>query len=220
MKQTFFACAALIALAAPASAADLAARSPASYTKAPATVSPVTNWSGFYAGVTGGYGWSSDADTAKFKGGFGGGTLGYNWQGGSMLFGLEADAVGGAIKSSNPLAGVTFNDSVRAMGSVTGRLGYVANSALLYVKGGYAWANNRASAVTAAGNVDDSKTHSGWTIGGGAEYMFAPSWSVKAEYMYANFASANYFNNVVPGGLDSGTLKLHTVKAGVNYHFN
>lgn len=219
MKKTLFACASLIVLAMPAAAADLAARGPATYTKSPA-LSPLTNWSGFYAGVAGGYGWSTDADTAKFTGGFGGGTLGYNWQLGPVLVGLEADAFGGAIKSSNPLQGVTFNDSVRALGSATGRLGFVANSALFYAKGGYAWANNRATAVTGAGNFVDSRTHSGWTLGGGAEYMFVPNWSVKAEYIYASYASANYFSNAVAGGLDSGALKIHTVKAGINYHFN
>lgn len=220
MKQTFLVSAALIVLVTSASAADLGARSAANYTKSAALVSPLTNWSGFYVGAIGGYGWSTDADSAKFKGGFGGGTLGYNWQAGPLLFGLEADAVGGAIKSSNPLAGVTFNDSVRAMGSATGRVGFVANSALFYAKGGYAWANNRATAVTAAGNFVDSKLHSGWTIGGGGEYMLAPNWSVKAEYMYANFSSANYFKDSVAGGLDSGRLLIHTVKAGINYHFN
>ena len=56
--------------------------------------------------------------------------------------------------------------------------------------------------------------HSGWTIGGGGEYMFLPRWSAKAEYMYSDFASVNYFGTVVPGGIDSGRQQIHSVKAG------
>ena len=50
--------------------------------------------------------------------------------------------------------------------------------------------------------------------------MFLPSWSAKAEYMYSDFASVNYFRTVVAGGIDSGRQQIHTVKAGVNYHFH
>lgn len=218
MKKVLLAGAATFALATAASAADLPARAPA-YTKAPAMVSPLTNWSGFYAGVMGGYGWSSDS-IAPFKGGFGGGTLGYNWQAGQVVFGVEADAAAASIKASATSQGVTVDDSIRAVGSVTGRLGYAVNSALFYVKGGYAFANNRVNATAAGLSVTESKTHSGWTVGGGLEYMFLPSWSAKAEYMYSDFASKNYFSNVVVGGIDSGRQQIHSIKGGINYHFN
>lgn len=220
MKKILLAGAAMVALATSASAADLEARAPVAYAKAPAMATPLTNWSGFYAGVMGGYGWSNDSGGTNFKGGLGGGTVGYNTQIGQLVFGVEADAAGSGIKASATSQGVTVNDSIRALGSATGRVGFAVNSALFYAKGGYAWANNRVNAVAGGASFTDSKTHSGWTVGGGVEYMFLPKWSAKAEYMYSDFASLNYFSTVVAGGIDSGRQRIHTAKAGVNYHFN
>ncbi len=220
MKKLLLASVALIALASSASAADLAARP---YTKAPpAPISPVYNWSGFYAGVMGGYGWS-DGNNGDLKGGFGGGTIGYNWQmpGSQFVWGLEVDAAGASIKQSAGVVGIfSIEDKIRSLGSVTGRVGFAANAALFYVKGGYAWADNRFAVSALGTTLSDSNFHSGWTVGGGLEYMFAPSWSAKVEYMYADFGSANYFSNIVPGGIDSGHQQLHTIKGGLNYHFN
>jgi outer membrane immunogenic protein len=88
--------AALLSVATAASAADIPARP---YTKAPPPlVSPAYNWSGFYIGAMGGYGW----DSGDSSGGFGGGTIGYNWQfpGSQFVFGIEVDAAGGSIKDS------------------------------------------------------------------------------------------------------------------------
>jgi len=220
MKKLLLTGAALVVLATSASAADLAARAPATYAKAPAMLTPLTNWSGFYVGAMGGYGWSNDSGGANFKSGLGGGTVGYNWQAGQVIFGVEADAAGSSVKASATSQGVTVNDKIPALGSATGRLGFAVDSALLYAKGGYAWANNSVNALALGASFTDSKVHSGWTIGGGGEYMFLPRWSAKAEYMYSDFASVNYFGTVVPGGIDSGRQQIHSVKAGVNYHFN
>ncbi|MCA6125996.1 porin family protein [Bradyrhizobium sp. WSM 1704] len=224
--KTIAAAALLVALSATAaSAADLPV-----YTKAPPppapVVSPAVNWSGFYIGGFGGYGWSNevhasatgvggiDFSTDEVKGGFGGGTLGYNWQapGSTFVGGIEVDAAGSGIQYT--LAGIG-KDELNAFGSVTGRLGLAYNAALFYVKGGYAWANNKATVL----GVSESNLHSGWTVGGGFEYMFAPSWSGKVEYMYADYAKETYFASVVPPGADVGA-SFHTVKAGINYHFN
>ena len=95
MKRLLLAGVAL-SVATAASAADLPARP---YAKAPAAVmSPAYNWSGFYIGAMGGYGWGTDAGS----GGFGGGTVGYNWQlpGSQFVFGVEVDAAGASIKDS------------------------------------------------------------------------------------------------------------------------
>ena len=78
----------LASIAGAASAADLPA-APPPYTKAPAIVSPVTNWSGFYIGAMGGYANNSDGQLGV-KGGFAGGTVGYNWQFSSIVAGIEA----------------------------------------------------------------------------------------------------------------------------------
>jgi outer membrane immunogenic protein len=232
MKKLFLATAAITLMSAGASfAADLAARP---YTKAPPAPAAVGyNWSGFYAGVMGGYGWSdrvrvdgfTTATNGDINGGFGGGTIGYNWQapGSNFVWGLEVDAAGSDIKYSETgffgLVPVTAEDKIRAFGSVTGRLGVTAGAALFYVKGGYAWADNRLSlTIPAATLYSQSKVHSGWTVGGGVEYMFAPNWSLKGEYMYADYSSERY-GDVVNGFADLG-LTTHTVKGGINYHFN
>ena len=214
MKRLLLAGAAFASLMTAASAADLAARP---YTKAPA-LSPATNWSGFYIGAMGGYAFDSDNG-----GGFGGGTIGYNWQfpGSQFVFGIEVDAAGASIKDSQTvivgLAAITAEDKMDALGSVTGRVGVAMDTALFYAKGGYAWANNKLSVSAPGVTVSDSHVHSGYTIGGGIEYMFAPNWSAKAEYMFTHVDSQNY--TVAAINFDSGTAEFHTVKVGINYHF-
>jgi outer membrane immunogenic protein len=102
---------------------------------------------------------------------------------------------------------------------VTGRAGFAMDAALIYAKGGYAWANNTATiSVPELGLTSSaSKSHSGYTLGGGVEYMFAPNWSAKGEYMFTSLGSENY--NLLGDQLASGNIDFHTVKVGVNYHF-
>jgi outer membrane immunogenic protein len=226
MKKIFLAFTSLIALTSIASAADLPART----YQAPQYVSPATNWSGFYIGAMGGYAWSNSVDINGFsftgddlQGGFFGGTIGYNWQtmGSQFVFGLEVDAAAASIRDRGFVGAFGAEDKIRSFGSVTGRLGYtVMQSALLYMKGGYAWADNRVSLFGPGFGISDSQLHSGWTIGAGAEWMFAPSWSAKIEYMYADYGRASYFTPLVgPGILDIGAT-TNSIKGGINYHFN
>jgi outer membrane immunogenic protein len=215
MNRLLLAGAAFLSLMTAASAADLAARP---YTKAP-LLSPATNWSGFYIGAMGGYAFDSDNG-----GGFGGGTIGYNWQfpGSQFVFGIEVDAAGASIKDSATanfgVVAITAEDKINALGSVTGRVGVAMDTALFYAKGGYAWANNKLS-VTVPGflSASDSHVHSGYTIGGGIEYMFAPNWSAKAEYMFTHLDSKTYTLGAL--AFDSGTAEFSSIKVGVNYHF-
>ncbi len=67
-------------------------------------------------------------------------------------------------------------------------------------------------------SASESHVHSGWTVGGGLEYLFAPQWSGKLEYMYADYGSATYAAGIVPGGVGLSAT-VHTIKAGINYHF-
>jgi outer membrane immunogenic protein len=200
----------LIALGmAPAIAADLPARA---YTKAPAAAIAINNWTGFYLGAMGGYAQENSDGLGSLSGGFAGGTAGYNWQMGNVVLGIEADAAWADV-------GATFfplEARIRAMGTVRGRVGYAFDQVLIYGTGGYAWADNRFTFAA----FSDSKVHSGWTVGAGVEVMFAPKWSVKAEYLYRSFESQNYFAGIVtPTGIASGTLNLNSVQVGVNYHF-
>jgi outer membrane immunogenic protein len=210
-----------------ASAADvLPAPAPAPVYK-PAS-SPAFNWSGFYVGAMGGYGWSQQINVnglvgtgSDIKGGFGGGTVGFNYQAPGSMFvvGAEADAAWSDIKYTVPIVGVGSGQfRIQSFGSVTGRLGVAVDNVLLYGKGGYAWANNEFSITALGVTLANSQFHSGWTVGGGAEWAFAGPWSAKAEYMYARYNQRNYFAAVVPPGLNFG-VDVHTVKAGVNYRF-
>ncbi|MGJ4947163.1 outer membrane protein [Bradyrhizobium sp. HKCCYLS20291] len=216
MKKILLATVALAALAAPAAAADLAARP--TYTKAP-VVAPVQTWTGFYIGGMGGY---ATQDNNSFgglvsqKGGFLGGTLGYNWQQGPVVFGIETDAAWADINGSIVVPGASFTSKIEDMGTVRGRIGYAFGPAMLYATGGYAWMENKATVTVLGLTGFGRQFHNGWTIGGGGEYMFAPKWSVKAEYLYKSFGSENYG---VGGTVPSGDINLHTVQVGVNYHF-
>ncbi|MGX1322939.1 outer membrane immunogenic protein [Bradyrhizobium sp. USDA 377] len=221
MKKILLASASLFVLSAltPASAADLAARP---YTKAPVAVASVYNWTGFYLGIVGGGAWENASGDPKMKGGFVGGTAGYNWQTGNVVFGVEADGSWADVNASAtvPVLGIPVTTTFRtdAMGTVRGRIGWAVNNVLFYGTGGYAWIDNKITVSALGVSVSDSKWHSGWTVGAGVEAFFAPQWSVKGEYLYRSLGSENYFSNLgVP--LASGTLNFHTVQVGVNYHF-
>jgi outer membrane immunogenic protein len=192
---------AVVGLAAPAVAADLPART---YTKAPpAPLAAVYDWTGFYIGANGGYGSSRDCrrnlnialDLGCYDatGGVAGGQIGYRWQSGGWVFGLEAQGdwadLKGSTQNLNPLAAPTFGQigsRMDAFGLFTGQIGYAWNNALLYLKGGAAVTDRRFDYIsTATGLVSASTgfvTHWGGTVGAGIEYGFAPNWSAAVEY--------------------------------------
>jgi outer membrane immunogenic protein len=219
VKEILLTTTALIALGmAPAIAADLAARP---YTKAPAAAIAINNWTGFYLGAMGGYAQENTSDAfGEISGGFAGGTLGYNWQTGNFVLGVETDAAWADVgaRVGNP-AIASVEARIRAMGTVRGRVGYAFDQVLVYGTGGYAWADNRITLSALNVSISDSQFHSGWTVGAGVEVMFAPKWSVKAEYLYRSFQGETYFAGIAPPGLATGTLNLNSVQVGVNYHF-
>ena len=164
MKKFLLGTVGLVALgmAAPASAADLAARP---YTKAPPMIAAVYDWSGFYVGVNGGWGssrksWDFVTPAGVFvanegshdaTGGTVGGQIGYRWQASQWVFGLEAQGNWADFHGRNvqPLAFPAFsNDThVDAFGLFTGQVGVAFNNALLYVKGGAAVTSDRYRAL-------------------------------------------------------------------------
>ena len=209
MKKYLLATVALIACGAavPALAADLRARP---YTKAPAMIpAPIYNWTGFYIGGHVGGAFRGDSttvfgnDDARF---LGGGQVGYDMQfSPNWVLGIEANY---SFLDTN---GAFFAN--RGLGSVTGRLGYTWGPAMLYAKGGYAWADTRFTNGFAGNNGRD-----GYTVGGGLEYMFAPSWSAKVEYQYYDFRNMNLTFPLIAAG--SYRNEEHTIKVGLNYRFN
>jgi len=178
MKKILLATAGLVGLSiAPALAADLPART---YTKAPAVVAPIYNWSGFYVGLNGGGGsghkcW--DLNNAlgisvpainegchNATGGLVGGQIGYRWQAASWVFGLEAQGDWADLKGSNsslllaPIvaqvgANFTNNTKIDAIGLFTGQVGYAWNNVLWYVKGGAAVTHDKYSGIASAAGI-------------------------------------------------------------------
>jgi outer membrane immunogenic protein len=198
---------AALALAAPASAADVPGRGPI-YKTAPA---PLFNWTGFYVGGHGGYGWG-DADNLSPSGWFGGGQIGYNWQyAPNWVVGLEGDISGGDISDKNAAGFPLVRSKIDTFGSGRARLGYTVDRVMVYGTGGLAWAHDRAN----DGLVQNSQTHVGWTAGAGVEYAFAPNWSTKLEWLYADYGNKTYALTAPTNvGVTDNTLKL-----GVNYRF-
>lgn len=207
----------LASIAGAACAADLPA-APA-YSKAPAVVAPLTNWTGFYIGGMGGYAAENTSDPLAMKGGFAGATVGYNWQFGTFVAGLEADGAWADVSQSSTQPGVTVTAKADALATVRGRFGVAFDQVLLYGTGGLALADAKISASSGGLTLSDSKTLTGWTAGAGVEWMFMPRWSLKAEYLYRSFAGQTFFVNQLTPSIATGTLNLNSGQVGVNFHF-
>jgi len=239
MKKVLLVTASLIALgaAAPAVAADLAARP---YTKAPAYVAAVYDWSGFYIGANGGWGSSRNSwdSTAPFvvggegshdaTGGTVGGQVGYRWQAGTWVFGVEAQGNWADFSGSNTstlFAGFVNTSKIDAFGLFTGQVGYAANNALFYLKGGAAVTADRYRINTAAGalaGTTSDDTRWGGAIGAGFEYGFAPNWSVGLEYDHLFMQDRTYAFTTPAGaafGSDRISQDVDLVTARLNYRF-
>jgi outer membrane immunogenic protein len=211
--------AALTAL--PARAADL----PRPVYKAPAYITPVFTWTGFYVGINGGYGWGRSnwanalGSTGDFnvKGWLAGATLGYNLQTGLWVFGLEGDIDYSTIKGSDTsfCGGAGCETRNTWLGTVRGRVGYVWDRWLPFVTGGAAVGNVKMTAPT---GLSESKTRAGWALGGGVEYAFLGPWSAKLEYLYVDLGKTTCDAGTC--GLDTD-VKFHTniVRLGFNYRF-
>jgi outer membrane immunogenic protein len=189
------------------------------------------NWTGLYVGAAGGVGWGRtnhtdlnppvafDRGPWGISGGIVGGTVGYNWQMGHAVLGVEGDGSWAHIHKDfqgvNCNSGLCFTD-VQSLGTVRGRLGYAANDLLVFATAGAAVAGVRAGIYGCTPECIDDKTRWGWTVGGGFEWFFVRNWSAKVEYLYADFGNkVNYFTGF------NNTVRLNTslLRAGINYHF-
>jgi len=217
---TGIAAAALLTAPLAAQAADL----PHPTYKAPAYVAPETaNWTGFYLGINGGYGfgtsdWDVPAVSIDPKGALAGLTLGYNWQTGTWLWGFEGDIDWSGIKGSTACGPDTCETKNDWLGTARFRLGYAGwNNWLPYFTAGAAFAGLKAdNSVT---GLTASKTQLGWTAGVGLEYAFRSHWSAKIEYLYADlgkFDCGAACSAVTP---DDVSFKANIVRAGINYRF-
>jgi outer membrane immunogenic protein len=206
-------------------------RAPAAY--APP---PLFSWTGFYLGINGGYGFGQSGWTDVINGPTGnfntsgfliGGTIGGNYQIGSFVIGVEADG------DWNDANGTTFIGSCAAVGcetksdwlaTVRARAGFAWDRVLFYGTGGAAFADLQAAA---GGFPFASATQTGWTVGGGIEWAFAPNWTAKIEYLYVDlgnftcpFASCGAQNLAgTVTASDTVTLTENVIRAGINYKF-
>ena len=205
-------------------------------TEAPVVAAPLLySWSGCYVGAHIGGGWSNkewfqeDGDL-RFKhnadGFLGGGQVGCDHQTGSWVFGVEGQASwanleghsGQLSPSDEPNIGESKVDFIA---TATGRIGYVFDRTLIYVKGGAAWVHEEFSDVDiATGDFASGKaSRTGWTVGTGLDYAVAPNWSVEVEYNYMDFGRdwVDLFGDFEARRYIDQSI--HIVKVGVNYRF-
>jgi len=188
-----------LAFATPALAADLGV-------KAPPLAPAVYDWSGFYIGGVGGYGFGNQnvnnpngpagfADfTANFEthGPMAGGEVGYNWMAGNILFGLEGDGLWTNIQGRDNFAltdinGLPVDDANKLnwVASVRARGGIAVDRLLLFFDGGWADGSITHTNTVLGGAVDTfSSTRSGLTAGGGIAYAITDNLIGKIEYRY------------------------------------
>jgi outer membrane immunogenic protein len=184
---------------------------------------------------------------ANVDGFVGGGQIGYNWQAGQFLYGLEADIQGSNERGSAdicaapgcPPALATTNHKLEWFGTVRGRVGVLPmDRLLLYVTGGLAY--GEVSSNVTAQPVTWSATKAGWTVGAGGEYALDNNWTVKLEYLYmdlGNVGNSSGSGTTVTNALNTPQTAFNTVttttftgsggtsftdhilRAGINYRF-
>jgi outer membrane immunogenic protein len=202
-------------------------------------------WDGsmIYTDATPYDGFDGDGKEIKSQGAIAGGQIGFNVQSGNVVWGLEGDAAWSDIKgartllpypSSSGSPAWEFDTNIEWLATARARLGLAAGNALIYATGGAAFAEVNSSldvvgeGYSAWGHKNEIKT--GWTVGGGVEWMFAQNWTLKAEYLYINLGKVG---GILPGEQTTscetpcahttdgfrGDLDIHTVRIGINYLF-
>ena len=213
---------------APANAADMPVKA-----RPMPMVAPVFSWTGCYVGAHVGYGWGKKdwSGTSDFgflssnfnvDGWLGGGQLGCNYQfpASNWIVGIEGSISAANINGSTADGyGSGYIDYAKAttLGSITGRVGWNGWNPqhLFYAKGGWAWVRDKFDSNQGYSGPDQNC--SGWTIGAGWEWAFAPRWSTFLEYDYYDFGTKqavftdNYLTDI--------KQTINTVKVGVNFHF-
>jgi outer membrane immunogenic protein len=221
----------------PSNAADLY-RPPApapAYAATPTPYVSADSWAGFYAGINGGYAWSGDSNAIAYsggdttgraqpQGGFGGGQIGYNFQSGRFVYGVETDFQGADLGDRVTGTSAQGNDyssreRVDWFGTARGRLGYAFGNTLLYGTGGFAYGDVRQHAADGSSSVSSSGTQTGWAAGGGIEYKISPAWSLKGEYQYIDLGNEKLSDPAGAASTNSLDTSFHTVRLGLNYRF-
>ncbi len=204
--------ASMIAAAGTAGAADLPVKAPPRV----APVAPVylSDWAGFYIGINGGGGWASTTfdsgfDNTKPTGNLIGGHVGYNWQYGSVVAGIEGDFDGADIKKTDDFG---LRQKTDELASARGRLGYLVLPQLLaYGTAGAAWGHFDITDTVFGGSEDINQF--GWAAGAGLEYKFLDHFTLRAEYLHYDFPKTTVPN------FDNVKESIDVVRGGLSYKF-
>jgi outer membrane immunogenic protein len=245
-RNCFLAAAGLLGLgmASSAQAADMRPAPPPP--PAPVYVPPAFTWTGFYIGGNLGGAWANTTISdslfgLSFSNGnngvfVGGGQVGFNYQLGNVVFGVEGD-FDWAANNNNSVTGVvgplghTFTASAndRWMATVAGRLGYAFDRWLIYVKGGGGWVGANSFTVTdvtagASIGAGSSNTIGGWLVGGGFEWAFTNNWTIRAEYDYFGLSARSFtvpatFPVLAGDTFTTGNNNIQMATVGINYKF-
>jgi outer membrane immunogenic protein len=211
---------------------------------------PVANWAGFYAGANLGSVLGRDPSTLSLvpaiaerfhlvpDGYAGGGQLGYNWQAGAWVFGLETDLQGSFARDKDACViicsattSASINQTLPWYGTARGRIGYSLGSTLFYGTGGFAYGQTRTEISTFGApllqSVTLTHTRGGWTAGAGIETplnffgLFGPNWTAKTEYLYVDLGrTTDNFVTLNTPQIFSTRTQEHIFRGGINYHFN
>lgn len=211
LKTTGAAAIAVLALTITASAADLPVEPEIEVYEPLPVQSTSYDWSGVYLGAMLGYTWAEysveglgDIDDNGYVAGA---YTGYNFQSGSLVFGIEGDFAAAGLDETS--GGTTLETDM--IGSVRGRVGYAFDRILAYGTGGVAFAN-----VTADdGTVSDDNWHSGYVLGAGVEAAMTDHILARVEYLYSDFGEETYD---LTADTDAD-LTSHTIRAGLGYKF-
>ncbi len=238
MRKFFLGSTALVGLiAGPAIAADLAVKAPVYKGPSPPVV--IYSWTGCYIGANIGGGWARkswttttpppplDLGSHTASGVVGGGQIGCDYQTGPLVLGIEGMFDGANLRGSNiPPSFPNSEDVTRIpwFGTLTGRIGYAVDRALLYVKGGGAWVRDNHELIfvpTGVVGETGSVTRSGWTLGGGLEYALAPNWSARIEYDYLGFGTKPVtFCRPICDDIFDIKQNIQLLVVGINYRFS
>ncbi len=206
--------------ASPAFAADI----PRPITKA-RPLPHVYDWTGQYAGINGGAGLDTsnfvlDEAKVRARGALIGGTAGYNFQRGWMVWGIEGD-LGWSDASGGEACGAFFCEAKNTwLGTVRGRAGRAFDRWLPYVTAGVATGHVETSSTNPA-TPPASETRVGWVVGLGVEHAFAPNWSAKLEYLYVCLGRIDMGKVCSTSTMsDNISIKQSVVRLGINYKFN
>lgn len=252
MKRMLFAGALSLFAATPAArAADLPSapppQAPARYVPA---VAPVYNWSGIYIGINGGYAfgstdWSSPGagilgtGTFNTNGGLVGGTAGFNFQSGQIVYGIEgdwdwADISGSSSNTTSTIdpalicgtAGALacrYQTSSNWLSTIRGRVGYAFDRVMIYATGGGAAGDVKAtfSNPNTGFTGSTNSTEWGWTAGGGIEAALTENITAKVEYLFVDLQNGNCSPTICGGGTAVPvSFDASIVRAGLNFKFN